>query len=93
MIFLRKLFDKLGFNKNINLYRFPCCSYLNGELFIIGMEMHKYYRSPIRCNDCETYSVCDRCIGHTNNGYYDVNSIFENPTEVDIKKCMSMVFS
>ena len=80
-----KLFDDLDYGKNINLYRFPCCSESSNELFIIGIERHKYYRQPVRCHDCQQYTVCDRCIGHTNNGYYDVCAIFQRPIEVNVR--------
>jgi len=82
---IEQIFDDLGYNKNINLYSFPCCSQSRGKLFIIGRSMHKYYRQPVKCNDCKEYTVCDRCIGHTNNGYYDVCAIVERPIEVNIR--------
>ena len=82
---IEKLFDDMGYDKNINLYRFPCCSESSDKLFIIGIERHKYYRQPVRCDDCKEYTVCDRCIGHTNNGYYDVCAIFEKPIEVNVR--------
>ncbi len=67
------------------LYPFPCCSNFAGKLFIVGKKVNKYYRKPIRCDDCPKYCVCDRCIGHTNNGYYDVISMLNGPTEVNIR--------
>ncbi len=57
-----------------------------GNHFIVGIEMHKYWRYGIRCDQCEKYSCCDRCIGNTNNGYYDVTAMVTSPVEVDINR-------
>jgi len=82
---IEKLFDELDYGREVKLYSFPCCSDSRGQLFIIGRSVHKYYRKPIRCDDCGKYTVCDRCIGHTNNGYYDVCAIVDKPIEVNVK--------
>lgn len=69
---------------NITVFQFPCCSKNNGVKYIIGESLHKYYRKHTRCDKCEKYTVCDTCIGQTNNGYYDVDAIFSGPVEANI---------
>lgn len=85
------LFDDLYISQkvgsvDIKLYRFPCCSESKDEKWILGKEMHKYYRRFVeKCPDCGEYTYCDRCIGATDNGYYPVIEIFNQPIEVDIR--------
>ncbi len=70
---------------DMHLFNFPCCSESGDDKFILGYEVHKYYRKLIKCENCKEYSVCDKCIGYTNNGYYDVNKILNEPIEVNIR--------
>ena len=73
------------FPRNSQLYDYRCCSKSKGKLFILGYPIHTYYRKKIRCSNCEEYSVCNDCIGQTNNGYYDVEKILDGPNEVNIR--------
>ena len=65
-------------HKDVEAFRFPCCSDSSNKKIILGVKMHTYYRKYIRCDNCETHSVCDTCIGNTNNGLYDVDKIFSD---------------
>lgn len=69
----------------MEIFPFSCCSDSATKLFIIGYKLHTYYRNHIRCDDCGEHTVCNKCIGHTNNGYYDVKTILNEPTEVNIR--------
>jgi len=80
-------------SSNLKVFNFPCCSELRHEKFIMGVQMHRYYRKYIRCENCEKHTVCDKCIGNTNNGYYDVDSIFNKAVKCDIKDICSNCFS
>ena len=67
------------------VHSFPCCSKSNGKKYILGTSLHKYYRKITRCDKCSEYSVCDTCIGQTNNGHYDVRAIYSGPAEANIR--------
>lgn len=70
--------------KKSQLYDFPCCSNLSQEIYILGYSMHTYDRKFTKCDYCpKKYFVCDICIGETTNGYYDVETILNMPTEVN----------
>src|SRR6266576_3902240 len=45
---IEKLFDDLGYDKDLYLYQFPCCSESEGKVFMIHRKLHKYWRKPIR---------------------------------------------
>jgi len=79
----------------VRIYSFPCCSKSNGNRYIIGMSLHTYYRKHgIRCVACpDKHSICDTCFGTTNNGVYDVVSMFEGPLEVDMRHVCLECFS
>lgn len=80
--------EEIVFPKNIDLYRFQCCSELNESSCIIGTTVHTYYRKYIKCDKCTDYTCCDTCIGETNNGYYDVDTILNKLVECDpIRLC------
>jgi len=75
---------------DIEIFRFQCCSDSSNKKFLIGIKLHTYYRKYINCNNCGANSVCDKCIGYTNNGYYDVQTILNQPTKVNIRNvCMN----
>jgi len=73
-----------GFKWRAKIYSFPCCSTIKSEQFIICESVHTYYHKRSRCNDCKIYTVCEKCIGCTNNGFYDVEKILNEPTKVNI---------
>lgn len=74
------------FGHKLQLYKFVCCSESAYKLFIIGFQMHRYYRKPIKCEKCfDKCWLCDKCIGHTNNGFYDVDAISNRPVEANIR--------
>lgn len=89
---IENLFNDLGYDRKIELYSFPCCSESRGKLFLINITMHKYYRKMIKCEKCKEYTVCDSCIGYTNNGYYDVDTIFNKPTEINVRQICPWCF-
>ncbi len=79
------MFNENVSNGPIKLHLFYCFSNSAEKLFIVGITINKYYRQFIRCNHCDQ-ELSDRCIGYTNNGYYDVLSMFDNPSEVIVEK-------
>jgi len=64
------------------LYSFPCCSESSGKWFVLGFKVHAYYRKHVHCGGCPENAVCDMCIGETNNGWYDIDAIFNRPTRI-----------
>ena len=78
----------------IKLYSFPCCSKLQGQTYILGQKIQKYHRKIKECGQpfddgsyiCgEKRIVCDKCLGETTNGPYDVIKIYEEPTTCNPK--------
>ena len=54
--------------------------------YILGLKVHKYYHKVgFRCDKCEKYSLCDNCIGQTNNGVYDVRAMVTDSVEVNLR--------
>lgn len=79
---------------SVRIYMYPCCSEARGEQYLIGVPLHTYYRKHgVRCGDCEEYSVCDMCIGITNNGFYDVCAIHNGPVEVPLRHICQHCFA
>lgn len=68
--------------QSIDIFPFPCCSENNNKLFIIEVKVHTYYRKHVKCYQCDENSVCDYCIGETNNGQYDVQAILDGPVSI-----------
>lgn len=68
------------------LFSFPCCSKSEGKFFILGFKLHTYYRRHVQCKNCKEFSVCDKCIGETSNGWYDIDKIFDEPTRIPREK-------
>lgn len=66
-------------------FNFPCCSKLNDDKAIFGWKVKSYHRRLHRCKNCNKYSVCYKCIWSTENGFYDVNKIIDEPVEVNPK--------
>lgn len=66
---------------NYNIYRCPYCSGLQNK-FILGTLVKSYHRLKIKCDECEKYTSCDKCLGMTENGYYDVETISENVVQL-----------
>jgi hypothetical protein len=67
---------------NLRIFGFPCCSDSLNKFYILGYVIHTYYRRHVQCKDCGEHSVCDLCIGETNNGWYDVDTIANKPSHV-----------
>lgn len=76
----------------MKIFEYPCCSKLNGKMFIIGLSVHTYIRRPYQCGNvieggkCYYYRKCDTCIGYTSNissPHYDVDKILDNVVECD----------
>jgi len=77
--------------KNVNIYQLPGH---NSKKFIIGISLHKYFRKHVpNCEECDEYIMCDTCIGQTNNGFYDVITMIEEPIEVNIRNICFHCFS
>jgi hypothetical protein len=77
--------SKLELDENITLYKFPCCSDIGEEKFILGTEINSYDRTNDKCDECEEYYACENCLGATTNGWYDVEDILHNPVICDAK--------
>jgi hypothetical protein len=75
-----ELINKSISHWNYKIYEFPCCSSL-GNKFIFGTKIKSYHRLKTRCDKCEKHTSCDKCLGMTENGFYDVVTIFENVVE------------
>lgn len=58
-----------------------CCS--TGKYYVFGVCVQTYYRVCVRCDKCNEFSLCDKCIGYTSNGNYDVENILDNFTKID----------
>ncbi|BCS82698.1 hypothetical protein QLL95_gp0209 [Cotonvirus japonicus] len=58
---------------NIEIFQPRCCS--KSEDYIVGRKIKTYHRISVKCNDCDKYFCCDKCIGLTENGFYDVETI------------------
>lgn len=41
-------------------------------LFMVGLPLKSYYRVKVKCADCGVHTVCDKCLGTTENGFYDL---------------------
>ena len=61
-------------------------------LFILGVKLHTYYHRTVRCENCKKYSLCDKCIGYTNNGYYDVDAISKGPVSTSNRDVCLMCY-
>jgi len=80
-------------NKNVEIFKIPCCESENKQYFV-GLQMHTYYRKHgIKCDNCDKYSCCDNCIGQTNNGFYDIVRMADNPVEVNSQHVCLHCFS
>lgn len=71
------------------IYTFACCSPLNMEIYIVGEEVKTIKRiSPLSCEDCTPFPShtgldgvmysCDKCLGTTNEGWFDVQKIHDS---------------
>ncbi|QGR54288.1 hypothetical protein [Moumouvirus maliensis] len=58
-----------------------CCSESND--YIIGKKIKTYKRVIIKCTDCDRHFCCDKCIGLSENGYYDVDTILNQVVPVN----------
>jgi hypothetical protein len=66
--------------KVITISRLPD-NHVSQPRYIKGVVLAAYDRMHTKCDDCEEYS-CDKCIGISNNGFYDVTTILENPYQL-----------
>lgn len=82
---------KLRGHEGLRLFPFVCCSKIAGEIFIFGYEVNSFPRLRIQCSKCEEFSLCDKCIGETTNGFYDVekilNEVVQVPNEIMCGHC------
>ena len=67
----------------IQIYRMKrCCSDIKTHTYVLGKISKTYYRINAICDNCPKYACCKRCLGLTDNGYYDIYEIFNNVTRV-----------
>nr|QBK86397.1 MAG: hypothetical protein LCMAC102_01920 [Marseillevirus LCMAC102] len=69
------------------------CCIKKRKMHLFGVCVHTYYRYHQRCENCEKYTVCDECIGQTNNGHYDVLTIAESDVKVERRHLCPCCFS
>lgn len=68
----------------IQIYTPPCCSGISYKQFVVGHCLKQYERIQVGCDKCiNTPYCCNTCIGQTENGYYDIDVIFDNFLEVN----------
>src|SRR5579872_3283517 len=78
--------------KEVEVYGFPCCSKLEGKVWIVGKMVLSYERVKSSRFDnkyikncplkkCEKYNMCDLCIGQTQAGWFNVIKIFDELVE------------
>lgn len=73
--------------QGIQIYTPRCCS--KNKKYIIGFIMRTIRRIGVKCHtECgETY-CCDRCIGETTDGWFDVDRILDSVVEIpDVDIC------
>jgi hypothetical protein len=71
--------------KKIQLYTPPCCSKMCQEYYVLGHCVKIYRRLDVQCEKCTNYFCCDTCLGQTENGFYDMNKLFNEIVEVNEK--------
>lgn len=54
------------------------------DFFIIGREIASYNRVHMCCNKCGPHSLCDFCLGYTNNGSYTITHEFQHIPDDEI---------
>ncbi|AQN68653.1 hypothetical protein [Saudi moumouvirus] len=64
----------------INIFGPRCCS--ETKDYIVGKKIKTYKRVIIKCSNCDKHFCCDKCIGLTENGYYDVDTILNQVVPV-----------
>lgn len=77
-----KINDLISRFMGIRLFSWPCCTKIS-DVYFLGVITKKYNRLRVRCNKCEKYSLCDTCIGQTENGFFDVSKILNTVFIVD----------
>lgn len=70
---------------NIQLYYWSCCTIFK-DLYIVGRNVKSYDQLSIKCDNCTSSSPCVKCLGQTNNGYYDIETISKNIVTIDEKQ-------
>ena len=69
----------------------PCCASQKGQSFVVGTLVSKIPRLTVKCDECGEYTCCERCLGATVNGVYDINAMFNDfqhvPSAEICRKC------
>lgn len=68
--------------QGIQLYEWPCCTKVD-DCYILGIKVKQYDRLAVRCDKCDTHTLCATCLGQTENGYYDIDRILDSVFQVD----------
>ena len=86
--YLHKVNSLIARFYGLKIYQPVCCS--TNKKYIIGMSMKKIERIYVRCDaNCDKYTLCDRCVGETSIGWFDVVRIHNSIVEVsDDNMCM-----
>lgn len=76
---------------DLEIYSYPCCSELNHKGFLIGKRLCSFERTyphgNENCDKCEKYTMCDKCLGTTTNGEYDVNKALNTLLVAKVEVC------
>lgn len=80
------------FNK-IKIYKMQvCCSSTKRHTYVLGKIVKTYYRINVICDDCPKYLCCKRCLGLTDNGYYNIQEIFDHITKIPDNQICKMCY-
>lgn len=84
MSYIPNINDFISRFKGIQLFTSPCCSDVACKSFILGNKIKSYDRLNAKCNNCPSpHTLCDNCLGQTENGFYDVTKIFDKITQIN----------
>lgn len=75
--------DVLDRFKEMKIFIPPCCAEYNE--FVVGFLIKKYIRLDIKCDKCKDFTCCKKCIGMTENGFYDIDSMFKDLTTINVE--------
>ena len=71
--------------RRFQIYTPQCCSEQSYKIFVLGRCVKKYERINVQCDNCTENSCCDTCLGQTENGFYNVNEMYESNTIIKVE--------